>query len=71
MGQLLYVQLPMLVCGEREAMDGAICVTQQYRLASVAALLSSTGISHNDLLSHIPSNCLFAINSSPRTGIAP
>ena len=26
------VQLPMLVCGEREAMDGAICVIQQYRL---------------------------------------
>ena len=46
-------------------------MTQQYCLASMAAWLSSTGISHNDLLPHIPSVCLSTVNSSPRTGIAP
>ena len=44
--------------------------TQQYRLASMAAWLSSTGISHHDLLPHIPSIHLSAINSSPHPGIA-
>ena len=46
-------------------------VTQQHRLASMAAWLSSTGISHHDLHPHIPSIHLSAVNSSPRTGIAP
>ena len=46
-------------------------VTQQYRLASVAAWLSSTGISQHDLLPHTPSICLCAVNSSSRPGIAP
>ena len=44
---------------------------QQYRLASMASWLSSTGISHHDLLPHIPSVCLSTVNSSPRTGIGP
>ena len=46
-------------------------VTQQYRLASMAARLSSAGISHHGILPHIPSICLSAVNSSPRPGIAP
>ena len=37
----------------------------------MAALLSSTGISHHSLLSHIPSICLSMVNSSPHPGIAP
>ena len=48
-----------------------LCVTQQYCLASMAARLSSTGISHHDLLPHMSSICLSAVNSSPRSGIAP
>ena len=39
--------------------------------ASMAAQLSSTGISHHNLLSHIPSICLSTVNSSPCTGIVP
>ena len=46
-------------------------MTQQYRLASMDAQLSSTGISHRNLLPHIPSICLSAVNSSPHPGIAP
>ena len=63
----------MLACGEREAMVMAPPphVTQRYRLASMAAWLSSTGISHHSLLPHIPSICLSKVNSSPRPGIAP
>ena len=45
-------------------------MTQQYRLASTAAWLSSTGISHHSLLPHVPS-CLPTVNSRPRPGIAP
>ena len=45
-------------------------MTQQYRLASMAAWLSSTGISHHNFLSHIPSVRLSAVNSSPLPGIA-
>ena len=57
---------------ERGYGDGsAHCVTQQYRLASMAAWLSSTGISQHDLLPHIPLICLSAVNSSPWLGIAP
>ena len=37
----------------------------------MAAWLSSTGISHHDLLPHIPLIRLAAVNSSPRPGIAP
>ena len=46
-------------------------MTQQYRLASMAAQLSSTGISHHNLLPHIPSIRLSTVNSSPHPGIAP
>ena len=57
----------------REAMVMAppLHVTQQHHLASMAAWLSSTGISHHDLLPHIPSIHLSGVNSSPRPGIAP
>ena len=48
-----------------------LCVTQQYHLASVAAWLSSTGISHHNLLLHTPSIHLSTVNSSPCPGIAP
>ena len=48
-----------------------LCMTQQYRLASMAAWLSSTGISHHSLLPHIPSIHLSAVNSSPHPRIAP
>ena len=46
-------------------------MTQQHYLASMAALLSSTGIFHHNLLPHIPSICPSTVNSSPRPGIAP
>ena len=46
-------------------------MTQHYRLASVAAQLSSAGISHHNLLPHIPSIRLSTVNSSPHPGIAP
>ena len=48
-----------------------LCVTQQYCLASMAAWLSSTGVSHHNLLPHIPSTSLSTINGSPHPGIAP
>ena len=38
---------------------------------STAAWLSSTGVSHHDLLPHIPSTHLSAVSSSPRPGVAP
>ena len=37
----------------------------------MAAWLSSTGISHHNLLPHIPSICLSTVNSNPHPGIAP
>jgi len=46
-------------------------MTQQYHLASVAARLSSIGISHHHLLPHIPSIRLSIVNSSPSLGVAP
>ena len=46
-------------------------MSQQYCLASMAAWLSSTGISHHNLLPHIPLIRLSAVNSSPLPGIAP
>ena len=61
----------MLVCGEREAMVMALHVIQQYHLASTAAGLSSTGMSHNNLFPHLPSIHLSSVNSSPRPVIAP
>ena len=46
-------------------------MTQQYRLSSMTAWLSSTGISRHDLLPHIPLICLPTVNSSHHPGIAP
>ena len=46
-------------------------MTQQNHLTSMAARISSTGISRHSLLPHIPSICLSAVNSSPCPGIAP
>ena len=39
-------------------------VTQQYLLASMAAQLSSTGISHHNLFPHCPLIGLSTVNSS-------
>ena len=47
-----------------------LCWTQWYRLASLAAGLSSTGISPR-LLPHSPWTPLSTVNSSPHPGIAP
>ena len=55
-------------CVGREAMVMAPppCVTQEYCFASMAAWLSSTGISHHNLLPHIPFNRLHSQqHSSP------
>ena len=59
----------MLACRGREAMVMAPPI-QQYHLGSMAAWLSSTGISHHNLLPHIPSIRLSTVNSSPHPGIA-
>ena len=63
----------MLVCGGERLWWWLhwLHVTQQYRLASMAAWLSSTGISHHNLLPHIPLIHLSAVNNSPHPGIAP
>ena len=62
----------MLACGERGYGDGSTpYMTEQYCLASMAAWLSSTGISHHSLLPHIPSIFLSIVNSSPHPRIAP
>ena len=58
----------MLAYWGREAWLHPVCMTQQDRLASMAAWLSSTGISRHSLLPHIPSICLSAVNSSPHPG---
>ena len=72
MGQPLYCSAANAgVWGERGlVMAPPPRVTQQYHLASMAAWLSSTGISHHDL-PHIPSIGLSAVNSSPHPGIVP
>ena len=67
-------QVPMLACGERQGLwwwPHPLRMTQQYHLASMASWLSSTGISHDNLLPHIPWICLSAVNSNPCPGIAP
>ena len=46
-------------------------MTQQYHLASMAAQLSSTCISHHNLLPHIPSISLSIVKSSPCPGVVP
>ena len=57
MGQPLYCSAADAdVWGEKGYADGSspLGVTQQYRLASMAAWLSSIGISHHNHLLHIP-----------------
>ena len=74
MGQPLYCSAADAgVWGERGFGDGSshYRVTQKYCFASMAAQVFSTGISHSNLLVHIPSICLSVINSSPHPGIAP
>ena len=63
----------MLLCGKREAMVMAVPPTLDSALLPCfhGAWLSSTGISHHNLLPHIPSICLSSVNSSPHPGIAP
>ena len=70
-GPASLVQLPMLAYGEKESMVMAAPrpMTQQYHLSSLAAGLSSTGISHHNLLPHSqqqPSSwdCSQSLNSS-------
>ena len=46
-------------------------MTQQYCLASMAAWFSSTGISHHNLLSHIPLGHFLTVSSRPHPEIAP
>ena len=72
MGQPLYCSAADAGLGRERGlvMAPVPCVTQQYRLASRAARISSTGISH-DLLPPISSTHLSEVNSSPHTGIAP
>ena len=73
MASLCIVQLLMLMCREREAM--VMAPPPMYDLAVLSCfhcfLASSTGISHHNLLLHIPSICHSAVNSSPCPGIAP
>ena len=59
----------MLVCGGREAvvMAPSLCVTQQYSLAFLALRLSSKGISHHNILPHIPSTS-FCSQQQPSSG---
>ena len=63
----------MLACVGREAWWWLhpLRVTQQYHLASMAVWLSSTRISHHNLLPHIPWIHLFTVNTSLCHGVAP
>ena len=58
---------------ERGYGDGStpLHMTQQYHLASMAAQLFSTGISHHNLFPHLPLIRLSVVSSSPCPGIAP
>ena len=74
MGQPLYCSAADAdVWGEKGYADGSspLGVTQQYRLASMAAWLSSIGSSYHELHFHIPSIGLSVVNCNSRTGIAP
>ena len=63
----------MLVHGEKETMVMAppTMIGPAVSPCFHSAWCSSTGISHPDLLPHIPSVRLSVVNSSPRPGIAP
>ena len=74
MGQPLYCSAASAVCVDAERLWWwlhTLRVTQQYHLASMAARLSSTGISHHSLLPHIPLICFSTANRSPPPRIAP
>ena len=71
MGQPLYCSAASYGVLGGESPRHPLRVTQQYRLSSMAAWLSSTGIPHHSLLPHIPLIHLSEVNSSPRPGIAP
>ena len=72
MGQPLYRSAANAgMWGEAMVMAPALCVTQQYSLVSMAAWISSTGISHYKLLPYISSIHLSAVNISPCPEIAP
>ena len=73
MGHLSIVQLPMLACGEREAMVMAPPPTRDSAVSPCfhGCLTFFHRHSYHILLPHIPLICLSAVNSSPRPGIAP
>ena len=73
MGQPLYLQLPMPACGKERLWwwFHPLRVTWQSCLASMAAWLSSTGISHHSLLPHITSTHRSTVKSRCCPGIAP
>ena len=71
MGQPLYCSTADAgMKGDRGSCDGStpLPITQQYHLALMAARLSSTGLSHHNLLPHL---LAIHLNSSPSSGIAP
>ena len=72
-GPASIIQLPVLACGDREALVMALPSTCDLAVLPcfLGCLVSSTGISHHNLLPHIPSIRLSAVNSSPCLGIAP
>ena len=67
MGQPLCCSAADADMWEREAM---VMAPPTVHDSAVAAWFSSTGISHHDLLPHVPSIRLSTVNSSPRPGIA-
>ena len=73
MGQPLYRSAAMLALGEREAMVMASPPMHDSAVSPcfMAAQLSSTGISHHNLLPHTALICLSTVNSSPCPWIAP
>ena len=73
MGQPLYCSAAILACGKREAMVMALPSTHDSAVLPCfhGCLVSSTGISHHNLLPAIPPIHLAAFDSSPHPGIAP
>ena len=67
MGQPLYCSVADGGVGRERLWWGLylLHVTQQYRLASITAQLSSTDISHHNFLPHLPLIHLSTVNSSP------